>query len=298
MSVKYTLIKGVFHVVPMQKMMAMPYEKLMEKFKTKQAVPNIPKLSDQALDFSVSKVSGCPVLEVSHKKPQNALCIYVVGGGMLKYPKPSQAKSMVALAKETGRDVWLPYFPLCPDYHLFDALEMLYETYKAALKRYEPEQIAFFSGSSGAYMTLCLMTLINQKAENLPMPGKLMLSSPGSALLPEERRHAEALNKTDLIMSTAALDNIFAGMAGGKELPEPFYYMQKGIYTGVKDVFLSYGGDEVFSAAAESTAKRLRSFGANVTLEVAAGMYHTYAAMPLVPEAQPGYERAIAYLRV
>lgn len=27
-------------------------------------------------------------------------------------------------------------------------------------------------------------------------------------------------NRTDLIMSTTALDNIFKGMTGGKELPE------------------------------------------------------------------------------
>lgn len=99
-------------------------------------------------------------------------------------------------------------------------------------------------------------------------------------------------------MSTTALDNIFAGMAGGKELPEELSYNQKGIYDGIKDVYLSYGGDEVFSAAARSTADRLRSYGAKVTLEIAEGMYHTYAAMPLVKEARLGYERMMKYLTV
>ena len=75
-------------------------------------------------------------------------------------------------------------------------------------------------------------------------------------------------------------------------------YSQRGIYTGVKDVYLSYGGDEVFSAAAQSTAEQLRSYGAKVTLEIAEGMYHTYAAMPLVKEARPGYQRMMAYLTV
>ena len=146
-------------------------------------------------------------------------------------------------------------------------------------------------------MTLWLMSLINQKTEGLPMPGRLALSSPGSALTPKERIRAEQLNKTDLIMSTTALDHIFEGMAGGKELPEQFSYAQKGNYEGLKDVYLSYGGDEVFSAAAQSTAERLRSFGVHVTLEVEPGMYHTYAAMPLVPEARPGARRLIAYLK-
>jgi len=72
----------------------------------------------------------------------------------------------------------------------------------------------------------------------------------------------------------------------GKELPEELLYTSKGIYEGIKDVYLSYDGDEVFSAAAQSTAECLRSYGAKVTLEIAEGMYHTYAVMPFVKEAQ------------
>ena len=99
-------------------------------------------------------------------------------------------------------------------------------------------------------------------------------------------------------MSTTALDNIFKGMTGGKKLPEELLYTSKGIYDGVKDVYLSYGGDEVFSAAAQSTAQQLKSCGAEVTLEIAEGMYHTYAVMPLVKEAEPGHQRMVEYLTV
>ena len=297
MSIKYSIIKGLFHIIPMQRMMAKSYDELIKLFKTREAKPVIPELKDQTLTFETHQVKGCPVLAVSHKKKTDFVCIYVVGGGMLKYPKPAQAKEMISVAKETERNVLLPYFPLAPDHNLFDALEMLYDTYKMALESYPADNIAFLGGSSGASMTLWLMSLINKRGEGLPMPGKLALSSPGSALTPEERKRAEELNKTDLIMSTTALDHIFEGMAGGKELPEEFSYTQRGIYEGVKDVYLSYGGDEVFSAAAQSTAERLRSFGAKVTLEVADGMYHTYAAMPLVKEAQPGHQRIMAYLK-
>ena len=298
MSVKYTMLKAVFRILPVQQMMAKPYEELLKLFKTAEAKPKIPRLQDPDFMAETYLVEEFPVLTISHKKKTDFVCIYVAGGGMLKYPKPSQAKSMIELAKETNRNVWLPYFPLAPKYDLFDALNMLYETYKKALEYYPAEHIAFMGGSSGAAMVLWLMSFINKRGEGIPMPGKLALSSPGSALTPEERKRAEELNKSDLIMSTTALDHIFAGMAGGKELPEEFSYSQRGIYTGVKDVYLSYGGDEVFSAAAQSTAERLRSYGAHVTLEIAEGMYHTYAAMPLVKEARPGYERMMAYLTV
>lgn len=288
----------MFHIIPMQKMMAKPYDELLKMFHTAEAKPVIPELKDPELTFQTHKVESFPVLEISHKKKSEYVCIYVAGGGMLKYPKPSQAKELVTLAKETGRNMLLPYFPLAPEHDLIDALNMLYATYKMALEHYPAEKIAFLGGSSGAAMVLWLISYINKLREGVPMPGKLALSSPGSALSAEERKRAEELNKTDLIMSTTALDNIFKGMIGDKELPDELLYTSRGIYDGIKDVYLSYGGDEVFSAAAQSTAQCLRSYGAEVTLEIADGMYHTYAMMPLVKEALPGHQRLVAYLTV
>lgn len=298
MSLKYAVIKALFHIIPMQKVMAKPYEELLKTFHTAEAKPVIPDLKDPELNFQTHEVEKFPVLEISHKKKSDYVCIYIAGGGMLKYPKPSQAKELVTLAKETGRNMLLPYFPLAPEHNLIDALHMLCATYKMALEQYPADKIAFYGGSSGAAMVLWLMSWINMHEEGIPMPGKIALSSPGSALTAEERKRAEELNKTDLIMSTTALDNIFKGMIGDKELPEALLYTSKGIYDGIKDVYLSYGGDEVFSAAAESTAQQLRNYGAKVTLEIAEGMYHTYAAMPLVKEAIPGHQRLVAYLTV
>ena len=181
----------MFHILPVQSMMAKPYDELIKMFKTAEAKPVIPKMEDPELTISTCMVGKSPVLTVSHKKKTDFACIYVAGGGMLKYPKPSQAKSMLTIAKETNRDVLLPYFPLAPRYDLFDALDMLYETYKMALEHYQAEKIAFFGGSSGAAMILWLLSLINKRGEGLPMPGKIAISSPGSALTPEERKKAE-----------------------------------------------------------------------------------------------------------
>ena len=298
MSLKYSIIKTVFHIIPMQKVMAKPYDELLKTFHTAEMTPSIPALKDPEMTFQTHQVEGFPVLEIAHKKKTDHVCIYVAGGGMLKYPKPSQAKELIPLAKETGRNMLLPYFPLAPEHDLIDALNMLYATYKMALEHYPAENIAILGGSSGAAMSLWLMSWINMQKEGVPMPGKLALSSPGSALTAEERKRAEELNKTDLIMSTTALDNIFKGMVGDKKLPDELLYTSKGIYEGIKEVYLSYGGDEVFSAAAHSTAKQLESYGAKVTLEIAEGMYHTYAVMPLVKEAKPGHQRLVDYLTV
>lgn len=134
--------------------------------------------------------------------------------------------------------------------------------------------------------------------ERLPMPGKMYLSSPGSRFEEIEKKKTEELNHKDLIMSMKVLDQIFTGMAGGKKMPDYLCYNQRGVNNGLKDVYLTYDGNEVFSAAAYSTASCLRSYGVNVRLEIGEDMYHAYSVMPLTPDAKPAYYRMIEYLKV
>ena len=87
-------------------------------------------------------------------------------------------------------------------------------------------------------------------------------------------------------------------MAAGKDVPEYMRYLQLGDYTGLKEAYLCFGGDELFSAAADSIRKRMEACGVKVTLEIGKGMYHCYSVMLLVPEAKEGYAHMIRYLSV
>ena len=298
MSVQYAVLKKAARLLNFQKIMAQPYDKLQHTFHTTTAVPNIPNMRDPELTVETRTLCGQPVLYVKHKKPARAVCVYVVGGGMLKYPKTSQAKEQLTLAKATGRDMVLPYYPLVP-HSLLDVYAMLYELYKQLLGQYRPEEIAFLGGSSGGNHTLGLISYINAKGEGLPMPGKIYLSSPGTLLCtPEEKEKAAQLDKTDLIMSRKALESIFDGMAAGKAVPDYMRWLQKGDYTGLKEAYLCFGGDELFSAAAQTLRARLEACGVQVTLEVGKGLYHCYSAMPFVPEAKAGRQRMVDYLKI
>lgn len=259
----------------------------------------IPQLSDPEFDISTTNLMNQPVLYISHKKPSNSVLVYVVGGGMLKYPKPKQAKSMIQLAKETGRNVVLPYYPLCYDHELSDVFEMLYELYKELLKTYSADNILFLGGSSGGFHTLALMSHINTKNEGLPLPGKIYLSSPGTMFpTQEDRNRAIEKEKTDIIMSVKAMDHIWQGMTHGKSVPDYMKYLQKGDYTNLKDVYMSFGSDEIFSASADVIQSCLEKYHVHVTLEIGEGLYHCYAGLPLVQEAKQGYQNMIDYCKV
>lgn len=299
MSAKYTLLKVIAKILRLQNMMKKPYSQLQKKFKTQTAYPVIPECIEEDLDFSTFKVGVNPVLHIKHKAPAEQVCIYLIGGGMLKYPKKDEVKEQIKLARLTGRDMVLPYYPLVPDNSILDVYEMLYQLYKKLIAEYEHENIAIAGGSSGGNLALGLISYINEKGEGIPMPGKIYAASPGTMIYTEEeKRKAKILDGRDLIMSIIALENIQAGMENGREVPEYMRYLQRGDYTGLKEAYLIFGGDEVFSAAADTIAEQIRKFGVDVRLEIGEGMYHMYSMMPLVPEAKKAYQDMIEYLKI
>ena len=299
MSAKYTLLKVIAKILRLQNMMKKPYSQLQKKFKTQTAYPVIPECIEEDLDLSTFKVGVNPVLHVKHKAPAEQVCIYLIGGGMVKYPKKDEVKEQIKLARLTGRDMVLPYYPLVPDNSILDVYEMLYQLYKKLIVEYEHENIAIAGGSSGGNLALGLISYINEKGEGIPMPGKIYAASPGTMIYTEEeKRKAKILDGRDLIMSIIALENIQAGMENGREVPEYMRYLQRGDYTGLKEAYLIFGGDEVFSAAADTIAEQMRKFGVDVRLEIGEGMYHMYSMMPLVPEAKKAYQDMIEYLKI
>lgn len=298
-SLKYRFLLRLCKAFKLQRVMALPPEKAQRLFRMKYHGVKIPKMSAKGMTIDRIEVEGCPVVRYRYDGGHKRVCVYLIGGGMLKYPSSKQAKEVLNLSRQCGIDFMLPYYPLVHTGHtITDVYAMLYSLYKQLLTQYEPDNIYFLGGSSGANLALGLISHINTLGEGLLLPGKIYASSPGSLLVTdEERRKADALDKTDVIMSQKGTLSVWEGMTGGRDVPDYMKSLQLGDYTGLKDVYMSFGGDEVFTAAADSIKARLESYGVNVTMEIGEGMYHAYAAIPLVKDAMPAYRRMIDYIK-
>ena len=298
-SLKYRILLGLCRLFRLQRVMELPPEKAQKLFRKAYNGVVIPEMHDDSIDINTEQILGSTCLWYRHKNGNDRACIYLIGGGMLKYPKPGQAKEVLELAKETGVDFVLPYYPLVHTGNtLPDVYEMVYVLYKEMLKKYSPGNIYVLGGSSGANLALGLISYINDKKEGLQMPGKIYAGSPGSLLITdEEKKKAEKLYKTDVIMSQKATHSVWEGMTGGKKVADYMESLQLGNYSGLKNVYLTFGGDEVFAAAADSIKARLEEYGVDVTMEVAPGMYHCYSVIPLVKDAKPSYRRMIEYIK-
>ncbi|MCR4586951.1 MAG: alpha/beta hydrolase, partial [Lachnospiraceae bacterium] len=235
-SFKYAFLLRICKLIHLQKVMEMPPEKIQRLFEKNNKGVVIPPLQDAGIRIKQKTVSGSSCLFYHHKGGSNRICIYLVGGGMLQYPKAKQVREVLGLAKETGRDFVLPYYPLVYTGHtLPDVYRMIYDLYKELLEAYSPENIAFLGSSSGANLALGMISYINDRGEGLPMPEKVYAGSPGSLLITEEeKKKAVLLDQTDVIMSQKATASVWEGMTGGKNVPDYMESLQLGDYTGLK----------------------------------------------------------------
>ncbi|MBQ9696110.1 MAG: alpha/beta hydrolase, partial [Oscillospiraceae bacterium] len=138
-TLKYRALLRAFRILPVRQIMASPTERTQRIFRLAYKGENIPKLQDDALEIKRLRIAGSSVLYYRHRKQTDRLAIYLVGGGMLKFPQPSQAQALVGFAKQCHTDILLPYYPIIfTGGTLPDVYAMLYALYQQALRRYKP----------------------------------------------------------------------------------------------------------------------------------------------------------------
>ena len=124
MSVKYEVLKKIVAASGLKKRwLSATTEELLENRRKQNAKNRIPALKDDAFEFSRIDVMGFPVLKLIHKQPANKANLFLIGGGMISAPRRASIKKALRFARETGLDLFIPYYPLCTDYPLTKAYE-------------------------------------------------------------------------------------------------------------------------------------------------------------------------------
>ena len=200
MSFKYELLKKLVVAAGLKKRwLSVTTEELLEDRRKQNAKNRIPALKDDAFEFSRIDVMGFPVLKLIHKEHTNRANLFLIGGGMISAPRPASVKKALRFAKETGLDLFIPYYPLCTDYPLTKAYEMIHKTYKVMLRDYAPERISVLGTSSGGNLALGMVPYINDGHGDTPMPGYIMALSPGTCVDTEEEwQRMVELDKKDV----------------------------------------------------------------------------------------------------
>ena len=300
MTLKYEILKRLVKAVNIKRMWTgMSTDELLENRRRANARNRIPELRDSAFDISRIDVMGFPVLKLIHKEKTGKANLFLIGGGMISAPRPGAVRKALRFARETGLDVFVPYYPLCTDYPLSKAYEMIHETYRVMLRDYAAEDISVLGTSSGGNLALGVAAYINDGHGDTPMPGYIMAISPGTCDATEEEwQRMLELDKKDVAIPAQYMKSAAEIMRHGDDsVPDYMIHLQNGDFTGCPKVTFIYGSDETLYACAPSFAAAMRKYGVDHEMIVGEGMFHCYPVFPICREAKDGWDLMIRRMK-
>ena len=299
-SLSYRIIRKLFAVTGMRQQLSLSTNEFIEEAKKINAKRKFQMPKDKKNGYLKHTVDHCPVLEIrpGNVRHDHAL-LFIYGGGMTTAPDGGDQGYAINMAEKINRDVYFPYYPLCPEHSVRELTEMVLHTYRLMLKNYRPENIALFGFSSGGATALSTLLMINDRKLDLPMPGKLVAVSAGSVPASEEEKAAMmALDEKDFVCPASYMMEVGEMMKGPETEIEPYLLSAHlGDFTNFPETRMYYGGDEVLSACAPYYEAALTEYNVKHHITIEPYMCHCYADFRFTPECRKGNDEILAFLK-
>lgn len=225
--------------------------------------------------------------------PDRAI-VYFPGGGSRRWQLPYKG-SMKNYISQTDAELWIPLYPLLPDYDLMDETEFTIKVHQRMLERFRPERIVWLGYSGGADVLMQAGRHMVQKYPDIPMPGLMIPVSVSGLLISDEAKaRMREIDPRDPILHADMFDTMVKYYDPNGDLPQ--YILGKADeddYTGFPKIVLYFGGDEVFAGIAPDYEKSFRRCGVrDYTIKIKEGMPHSWPVFTFLKEGREG-EREI-----
>ena len=226
--------------------------------------------------------------------PDRAL-VYYPGGGSRRWQLPYR-NSIRNYIAGTGAELWIPLYPLLPDYDLMDETEFVIQVHQKMMERFEPEKIVWIGFSGGADVMFQAGRHMVQKYKELPMPGMMIPVSCSGLLMSEEAKaRMKEIDPRDPILHWNMFDTMVKYYDPKNELPQ--YILGKADeddYTGFPKVIMYFAGDEVFAGIAPDYKKSFQRCGVkDYEIRVIEGMIHAWPVFTFLKEGREGEKMII-----
>jgi monoterpene epsilon-lactone hydrolase len=219
--------------------------------------------------------------------------IYLHGGGFILGSAQSNLGTALRISARTGIPILSVDYRLAPEYPFPAGLNDALAAYRWLLDEdYGPDDIAVYGDSAGGGLTLSLA--LAARDEDLPQPAALVLLSPATDLtLSSDTRIT--LAAYDPVLTPAGIDRLQL-YAGAHELTDPLVSPVFADLSGLPPMLIQVGTREMLLSDAARLARRARSAGVDVTLDVWEGMWHVWQDQPDLPEAEQATAEISAFM--
>jgi len=247
------------------------------------------------LEFRDEMLDGFHI--IVGKKTGSSPCkaiVYFPGGGSRKWQLPYR-RSMKNYILETGAELWIPLYPLLPDYDLLDETEFTIRVHEKMLARFRPEDIVWLGFSGGADVLMQAGRHLVQTKSALPMPGMMIpVSCSGLLVSDEAKARMKEIDPRDPLLHWDMFETMVKYYDPNGDLPQ--YILGKADeddYTGFPRIVMYFAGDEVFAGIAPDYEKSFIRCGVKeYEIKIKPGMVHAWPVFTFLPEGREG-EREI-----
>ena len=200
MSIFASILRSVYELSGAKKAFALPEDALRKEIEKQNRHRGVFTPTDRKAYYETIAVNGFPCLIVrEHPKPSERAILYFFGGGMVIGPDKGDLPVMRKLCRETGCDVWFPFYPLCMEHCITETYAMVYECYRKMIALYGGGNVSTCGFSSGGALALGIAAHNNAQPEPLPQPRHIVVASPGEVPWNDaEKARMQALNESDV----------------------------------------------------------------------------------------------------
>lgn len=298
MSIYYKIFSFFVKLIRFKKIFLLPKDKILNYARRQNQKPSFKIPYEEGLYFE-DKVFLSQRLIILHSKNKNpGAILFLFGGGYITNPDKRDLSLAKKICRETGKDVWFYFYPLCINNSIVKTYSSTVKVYDEMTKIYDKEPLSILGFSSGASLGLGILLYINANNLDLKMPREIIASSPGGCLSDElDIDNLEKLNEKDILVDYKYFETAKNIMTNGEAVPDYMLYPYRGDFKNFPMTYLYYGSNEVIYAFAPLFEKALKNYGVTYKLVVGEGLCHCYPLLSIFKEGREAQEEIIKILK-
>ena len=301
MSFTYKILEKFVKLIRLKKIFLLPEDKILNYARKQNQKPSFKVLDEEDLYFE-DKIFLSQRLIILHSKNKKlGAILYLFGGGYITNPDKRDLNLAKKICRETGKDVWFYFYPLCIENSIVKAYASTVKVYEEMTRTYneeDKEPLSLIGFSSGASLALGICLYINENKLDIRMPREIIASSPGGCLCEElDMDRVKKLNEKDIIVDYKYFETAKNIMAKGETVPDYMLYPFRGDLKDFPMTYLYYGSREVLYAFAPLFEKALKNYGVKYKIIVGQGLCHCYPLLSIFKEGRDAQEEIIKILK-
>lgn len=300
MSPFAALLRAAYRLSGAKKAFSLPEEELKKVIAKQNRHRGVFAPTDRKAHYETIPINGFPCLIVrENETPAERAILYFFGGGMVIGPDKGDLPVIRKLARETGCDIWFPFYPLCTEHCITETYDMAYACYRKMIEQYGGGMVSTCGFSSGGALALGIAAHNNAQPCPLPPPRHIVAVSPGEVPWNDaEKARMRALNEKDVAIDYAFMETVESFMRHGQEaVPDYMISGSRGDFSGVGDIHFFYSADEVLYGALPDFEEACRRANVPYTAFARPGMVHCYCMLPCFREAKEDFAKIAAFLK-